>query len=996
MFLRLLAALAVSISMAGSASAGRVALVIGQNNYKVLHSLDNPAPDARSMAALLAAHGFEVISCDGKEPGCFDLDRAGLIKALAQLKTRAAGADLALVYYAGHGAATEEGNMLAPADAKVNCATGAITDGVPVERLMLATAPARNKLLILDACRDNPLGDICPGLKGKKLSFTRIEAGPMQGLLLVTSTQFGQQALDGFGAPHSPFAAALFAALKANPAVYFEQVMNEVARATYTEAQKDSGFIQIPGKVVGGAAPADCLAGAGCVGDERMAALALDNERLAADASGLRNILASEEAARGKPYTNEERKARVAQLEATLASIGKSTDPLRQEARRLINDGNVSGGEAKLDEALDADEKALAEAERVAAERRKAAAQGARDLAVLAEGRDALKAVAYYRRATRLDPSDGETWRALAEAALEAGQTAEAKTAFEQAALKAKDGANPRLQYWATLGLGDVAQAQGNLPVAQRFYEIALAIAQPIVKADPSNAGWQRDLSVSYEKAGDVLVAQGSLPEALKAYRDSLGIRDRLAKADPGNARWQRDLSVSHNKAGDVLVAQGSLPEALKAYRDSLGIADRLAKADPNNAGWQRDLSVSYIKVGNVLVAQGNLPEALKSFQGSLAIADRLAKADPNNAGWQRDLSVSYDNVGGVLVAQGNLPEALKSFQAGLAIADRLARADPGNAGWQRDLSVSYEKIGDVLVAQGSLPEALKSFQAGLAIRDRLARADPGNAGWQRDLSVSYDSVGGVLVAQGNLPEALKSFQDGLAIRDRLAKADPNNAAWQRDVAVSHAKLAAFYAKTGEPEKARAALGEGKAIMEAMTKLSPDNAEWKRDLAWFEGQVAALKTSPYQEAQAAGQAAFEAKDFGKAAALQAKLAAEIEKAEREKADKPGPATASELLALSWYRLFARDFKGALAASDRAIAIEPETIVLAMNKAHALMFLGRAKEARALYRRYKGQRVKGAGLWEEEILNDFKEFEKRGLKHRQMAEIEALLAAPGPR
>ena len=42
-----------------------------------------------------------------------------------------------------------------------------------------------------------------------------------------------------------------------------------------------------------------------------------------------------------------------------------------------------------------------------------------------------------------------------------------------------------------------------------------------------------------------MLVAQGNLAEALKSYQDSLAIADRLAKADPGNAGWQRDLSVS-------------------------------------------------------------------------------------------------------------------------------------------------------------------------------------------------------------------------------------------------------------------------------------------------------------------------------------------------------------------------------------------------------------------------------------------------------------------
>jgi cytochrome c-type biogenesis protein CcmH/NrfG len=62
---------------------------------------------------------------------------------------------------------------------------------------------------------------------------------------------------------------------------------------------------------------------------------------------------------------------------------------------------------------------------------------------VLARGTDVAKAVAYYQRATRLDPSDAQTWDRLGRAALDAGRTAEAKAAFEQEALKAQDSNNP-------------------------------------------------------------------------------------------------------------------------------------------------------------------------------------------------------------------------------------------------------------------------------------------------------------------------------------------------------------------------------------------------------------------------------------------------------------------------------------------------------------------------------------------------------------------------
>ena len=83
---------------------------------------------------------------------------------LARLEQQAEGADLVLVFFAGHGMATEEGNILTPVNAKVNCATGAVTQGVVVERIMAATEPARMKPVILDECRDNPLGAVCPNL----------------------------------------------------------------------------------------------------------------------------------------------------------------------------------------------------------------------------------------------------------------------------------------------------------------------------------------------------------------------------------------------------------------------------------------------------------------------------------------------------------------------------------------------------------------------------------------------------------------------------------------------------------------------------------------------------------------------------------------------------------------------------------------------------------------------------------------------------------------
>jgi tetratricopeptide (TPR) repeat protein len=476
------------------------------------------------------------------------------------------------VFFAGHGMEAAEGNVLAPVDASVDCGTWTVSRGVPVEQLLVAAAPAKHKIVVLDACRDNPLGQICPPLKeAQKLAFKKIEPGDMRGLLLVTSTQFGQQALDGLPDAHSPFAAALFAGLEANPSIYFEQVMNEVARATYEAAQKQAGFMQIPGKIVVGEAPADCLAVKSCIGDVRVVALAVENERVVADAAVVRSILA-EEAARGRPYTAEERQKRIAELERTLRGLNTSTDPVRQEARRLIVQGNVAGGRAMLEAALEADDKAVAEAERAgeldrAAERRRAAARGAHDLGLLARGTDVVKAMTYYQRATRLDASDPKTWNDYASAARNAGRTSEAKAAFEQAASNARDGNDPQQHYWAILGLGDIAE--GSLPNVLRLYQAAAAIGEPIANAHPTNTGWQRDLSVSQEKIGEVLHAQGKLHAALASFRAALAIRDRLAKADLANGVWQYELGVTDRRHAHGQGQSGRGAEVVRNQADN-------------------------------------------------------------------------------------------------------------------------------------------------------------------------------------------------------------------------------------------------------------------------------------------------------------------------------------------------------------------------------------------------------------------------------------------
>jgi uncharacterized caspase-like protein len=118
-----------------SADVKRVALVIGMSNYQHLSSLPNPVPDAKAIAAELKDHGFAVSEY-------YNLDRAGLLDALERFERDATGAEVAVVYYAGHGMSIQGKNLIAPTDMEIACEDKTTIRSVDLQQLYKAAGPA--------------------------------------------------------------------------------------------------------------------------------------------------------------------------------------------------------------------------------------------------------------------------------------------------------------------------------------------------------------------------------------------------------------------------------------------------------------------------------------------------------------------------------------------------------------------------------------------------------------------------------------------------------------------------------------------------------------------------------------------------------------------------------------------------------------------------------------------------------------------------------------
>jgi len=182
----------------------RVALVIGNSTYRNVPTLPNPANDGADIAAALTRLGFAVTLVTNAS---FDQMRRGLIA----FGRDAAGADMAAVFFAGHGMEISGENWLIPVDAELKKDTDAANEAVSLRSVILQVSNTTSLgLVVLDACRNNPF----VAKMSRSLALRAVIGGglgriePVGNVLVAYAARDGTTALDGDGR-NSPFTAAL-------------------------------------------------------------------------------------------------------------------------------------------------------------------------------------------------------------------------------------------------------------------------------------------------------------------------------------------------------------------------------------------------------------------------------------------------------------------------------------------------------------------------------------------------------------------------------------------------------------------------------------------------------------------------------------------------------------------------------------------------------------------------------------------------------------------
>ncbi len=228
---------AAALFVAGPAAAANKAFVIGNSNYAHTTSLPNPANDAQDLAAKLKALGYQVTLG-------LDLGRAQFLGSFQSFMQSLKADDLALVFYAGHALQIGGENYLFPVDARIEKEADARQHLVALNALLAdLSRSTRSRIVILDACRNNPFADDIAKAQatrsaGVSRGLARVYAGV--GSFIAYSTQPGNVALDGSGR-NSPFTDALLRHMT-TPGADVHAVMRRVRG----DVQKATAEQQIP------------------------------------------------------------------------------------------------------------------------------------------------------------------------------------------------------------------------------------------------------------------------------------------------------------------------------------------------------------------------------------------------------------------------------------------------------------------------------------------------------------------------------------------------------------------------------------------------------------------------------------------------------------------------------------------------------------------------------------------------------------------------------
>lgn len=719
---------ATALAVADTASLKGVALIIGQSKYEHITALANPANDARDMAKMLTDLGFDARSVS-------DRDAAKLKRDLERFVEDAEGADVAFIYYSGHGIEAGGENYLVPVDADVSSLKDADEALVPISAVMdelKKTVPVT--IMLLDACRTNPFPPDAVVRRAPTASASPIGAGGLEpvrgakalgdapaatenlGTVVGFAAEPGRPALDGAVGENSPYAAALLRHLAAMKGTEFGSVMRMVTEEVYLDTKaKQRPWVNesLRRLLYFGIAPPEPTGDDGLITGER--------RQLLLTISDLPD-------------------PRRAQVELASFQEGVPLDALYGVLKALGTE-KIPEDPTDLQKVLDA--------------------QAGRLKKMISES-DAL----------RTDDPEIKQLVASADKATSQGAIVTARKFLDEAVGRVEQGS------------GAVDQAE-ELIKRKRIADAAIyarrADASALVFDYQSAANDYGKAFSLVEKWDDKLRwnYKNQEAEALNAHGDATGDKDALQRAIDAyhvilnfipNGEQNRDWAITRNNMAVVLQTIGEretdtarLEEAAEIFRASLAVFER-DKDDLNWAAAQNNLGNVLLKIGERESDPKRLNEAVAAMRATLEKRPR-EKVPLDWAASQMNLGLALYALSEREPGGEHMTEAEAAYRLSLEEYTRQ-KAPVQWAMVQNNLGNTLVSLGTLRNDKAKITEAADAFRAALEIRTRetfpvswaTSRLNLGNA---------LNSAARFDLGTSNLEEAAAAYGDALTIFTR-------------------------------------------------------------------------------------------------------------------------------------------------------------------------------------------------------------------------------------
>ncbi|WP_119269196.1 caspase family protein [Taklimakanibacter deserti] len=704
-----------------------VALIIGQSRYEQVTPLVNPANDARAVDGLLTGLGFDTRTVS-------DRDAEKLKRDLERFAEDAEGADVALLYYSGHGIEAGGENYLVPTDADLSALDDAGERLVPLSAIMerlKRSVPIT--ILLLDACRTNPFpadATLKVGGESPPAPVAAIGLGAPRGMSVVEdpaatdnlgmviglAAEPGRAALDGEPGRNSPYAAALIRHLSAIKGEEFGTVMRLVTEEVYlTTRTRQRPWINesLRRLLYFGGAPQEAEGPSGLITQER------------------RHLLLTITA-----LPEPERK----QVETIAEKDGVPLDAL-YGILRALGAADIPKDPAALEKFLRAQAASLKQ--------------------MIAE-REALKA----------DNPEIARLTAAADQAIREGAIETARQFLDQAVKIVEENRVPVDAAEAPIKARRIADAQvyARRAEAERLALNVPAAAEDYDRAYALIAKWDDTLAWRYKfEAANVLSEYGdrrgdtaSLARAIAYYETALAEISRETVPEDW-AHTQNNLGIALHALGDRETGSDKLYRAATAFIAALVVLPR----DSEPIDW----GLTQNNLGNVLHTLGErevgtlrLEEAVRAYDAALETLTRAAAP--------LDWSSAQNNLGNVLHLLGErrgetalLREAAVAYRAAMDVRTR----DEMPLQWgvtQSNLGMTLRIIGERESGTLTLEESIATYRLALEeLKPDLAPADWAMA--QSNLGNALASLGRRENDLDRLEEAVVAYRGALGQRSR-------------------------------------------------------------------------------------------------------------------------------------------------------------------------------------------------------------------------------------